>query len=56
MQEKIDTDQGRRIYEQRLGMIEPVFCQYPNIQAIGSIYPQGKDKGEYSVAPLLYGA
>ena len=26
MQEKIDTDQGRRIYEQRLGMIEPVFA------------------------------
>lgn len=44
MQEKIDTDQGRRIYEQRLGMIEPVFANIRTHKRLDRFTLRGKIK------------
>jgi len=52
MQEKIDTDQGRRIYEQRLGMIEPVFANIRIHKRLDRFTLRGKIK--VNIQWLLY--
>ena len=31
-------------------------CEYPGGEGVGSIYPEGKDQGEYPVGVVLYGS
>ena len=44
MKQKIDSDQGRAIYSQRLGTVEPVFANITHMIGIKRFSLRGKEK------------
>ena len=55
MAAKMDTERGREIYPHRIKIVEPVFCQYTNAKAVGSLYLTRESQGKHPVVTLLYG-
>jgi Transposase DDE domain len=53
MVEKIETEQGRSIYPQRLAIAEPVFANIRINQAIRPVHFEGKSQSKYPVADVL---
>ena len=53
MVEKIDTEQGRRIYPQRLAIAEPVFANIRINKRLDRFTLRSEDQGEYPVAAVL---
>jgi len=44
MMSKLDTEEGRKIYDQRLGMVEPVFANIRVQKRMDRFWRRGKDK------------
>ena len=44
MKEKIDSTAGREVYEQRLGVVEPVFGNINTAKRLNRFSHRGKDK------------
>lgn len=48
MQEKIDSDQGRKIYSQRIAIVEPVFANIRTHKQMNRLTLRGEIKATYS--------
>jgi hypothetical protein len=56
MVEKIETEPGRRIYPQRLAIVEPVFANIRSNKQIRPVHVKRQNQGEYPVAAVLPGS
>jgi hypothetical protein len=56
MVEKIETEPGRRIYPQRLAIVEPVFANIRSNKRLDRFTLKRQDQGEYPVAAVLPGS
>jgi hypothetical protein len=54
--EKIETEPGRRIYPQRLAIVEPVFANIRSNKRLDRFTLKRQDQGEYPVAAVLPGS
>jgi hypothetical protein len=56
MQDKVDSDRGRKIYPQRFAVVEPVFANIKTQKRLNRFTLRGQDQGQHPMDALLHGA